>query len=619
MIKRKALFYQLFLTLLIWGQFVPLAQAQRPRGKDKLEIDPVAHNLIEQGKRFLSNGNYRMAWDSFDAAIERPFHQESTLAIYLSGFAAFKGKQSSLAKQRFERIVNEFPRSRYADEARYHLALMSLEQQPARFHRLALETLVDLQQNASEPGLREDAADLIQSYAYAEASVTLLEDLYDNVLFSQKPLFLKPLCFRLVEQEMVEDAESYYGDYLWMGGEEVPELEALFAEETVVEVRKRDIYKLAMVLPLHHTGMSPAGIDSLESIPARSKLALEFYEGFQFAIQEHELYGQKKIMIRVWDSQRDSLRTEDILYQLDGFRPDILVGDIYNNESAQLSEWAETRVRTQVVPLSPSESLIQDKRHTFLAHPSVKEHGKQMALFAFDSLGLQKVAVWTDQRSGTELLAATFRETFMQLGGEIVEMVVDSVYDRQAISDIEQLVRELKNQEVQGSYIPILSNQETCGLILSLIDRNMGPNMKIMGSPHWWLRYREIDRTLKERFGLYFTSSYLVDTENDNHQQFFRNYVRRFNHPPSEYAIQGYDLGRYLLAVLDSYSVSSGMTLSEYLRQYPVFRAGHTNFQFGGAQSNQFVNIGQFQSSGIVKVNGGRALNLDDLFIQERN
>ncbi len=607
--KRGIRFFQLGVCLLLlWG----LAGSLRAQSSNTLEIDEIAHNRITQGKRFLEMGNFRLAWDAFEGAIDRPFHQETTLAIYLAGVSAYKGKQTELAEKRFRELTEEYPLSIYQEDARYHLAVIQLMSVSESVQEQAIASLIDLQSDTQSPTLKQDIYDLVQDYAFRQASSSTLERMYDGVLFPNKPLFLVPLCYRLVEAEKVEDAESYYEDFLWMGGQEIASLETLFKEETIQKTKSRDIYKLALVLPLHHTLFDPADFDTLKSIPPNSKVALEFYEGFQAAVKEYEQYGEKKILIRVLDSQRDSTRTADLIYELDVFRPDILLGDIYNQQSQQLSEWAEMQQRTQVIPLSPSESLVKGKKHTFLAHPSVEEHGVQMARFAWDSLQLRRVAVWTDRKTGTELLANAFFYTFQQLGGEVVELVVDSVYNQKTIREIEQLVNQMAREGVGGAYLPMLNSQETCGLILSLIERNMGARIKVMGSPHWWVRYKDIDRSLKDRFGLYFSSSYLLEKNNVAYQEFLRGYLQKFHYPPSEFAIQGYDLGRFLLAALDAYSSSSGLTLSDYLREYPIFRAGHTNFQFEGKQSNQFVNIGQFQTNGIVKVNGGKGLGLGE-------
>lgn len=610
----KILFWGLALCLLLANPM----QAQRNRDK-ALKIDPIAQDLIAQGKRFLRAGNYRLAWDAFESAIDRPFHQGTTAAVYLSGIAALQGQQESAALKRFEEIIQQYPLSRYVEEAVYHRALIYLEASSLSLQQTGLLELLELESSARDLQLREDALTAVRAFTFEDIALADLEKMYDEAQLGQKDLFLVPLVYQLTEVGRKEDAESYYGDYLWMGGNELPYLDRVLAEDIVTTaIAERSVMKLALVLPIHYQQLSTYQIDSLEQIPGKTKLALEFYEGFEAALREHQDQGERKILLRVLDSERDSSVTEDIINTLDRFRPDMIIGDVYNQQSAQLSNWAEMMRVPQIIPLSPTYELVQGKNQTFLAHPAVQEHGVRMALFARDSLKLNKVAIWSDQRFATELLAQSFKNTFMSLGGEVVDFVVDSTFDRDAVKGIEKLIREMGSTNVDGVYIPILSNEETCGLIFSLMDKMYSSRkLKVMGSPHWWLRYNNIDRELKDRYGVYFSSSYLVDPANEDYQNFYQYYLRRFDFPPSQYAVQGYDLGRYLLAILDQYEFSSGEALAEYLREYPIFNGIHTNFEFSGGQSNQFVNIGQFQTNGIIKVNDAPSLELEDLFVPD--
>lgn len=609
--------------VLLWGLAICLlfANPMQAQRKKELKIDPIAQDLIAQGKRFLRAGNYRLAWDAFESAVDRPFHQGTTAAVYLAGIAAFQGEQDRVALERFEEIIKDYPLSRYVEDAVYHRALLYLKANSNDIRQTGLLELLELESSARDQQLRDDALNAVRAFTFDGIALRDLEQMYEEAQLGQKELFLIPLVYQLVDLDRKEDAESYYGDYLWMGGNDIPYLERVLADNVVTTaVAERSVLKMAMVLPIHYQEMNAYQIDSLNAIPGKTKVALEFYEGFEAALKEYEDEGNRKILFRVLDSQRDSFAMEGVLTNLDGFRPDLIVGDVYNQQSKQLSAWAEMMRVPQIIPLSPTYELVRDKNQTFLAHPAVEEHGVRMALFARDSLGLEKIAIWSDQRFATELLAKSFRNTFLSLGGEVVDFVVDSTFDREAVKGIEKLIREMGPTNVDGVYIPILSNEETCGLIFSLMDKMYSSRkLKVMGSPHWWLRYNNIDRELKDRYGVYFSSSYLVDPANEDYQNFYQYYLRRFEYPPSQYAVQGYDLGRYLLAILDQYEFRSGEALAEYLRQYPVFNGIHTNFQFSGGQSNQFVNIGQFQVEGIIKVNDAPRLELEDLFVPERN
>ncbi|MEM1223413.1 MAG: hypothetical protein AAGH40_11670, partial [Verrucomicrobiota bacterium] len=139
---------------------------------------------------------------------------------------------------------------------------------------------------------------------------------------------------------------------------------------------------------------------------------------------------------------------------MNNFYPDLVLGSIFNTQSEVISRWAEQTGTPQIVPLSPSANLIDDKQFTFLATPEVQVHGRVMAEYARDSLGLEKVVVWTNQTKSTDLMAQAFTETFQQLGGMVFSIPIDPDYEV-AKDEIPDLVRALKFQEPDGVYIPI--------------------------------------------------------------------------------------------------------------------------------------------------------------------
>ncbi|MEL7341689.1 MAG: outer membrane protein assembly factor BamD, partial [Bacteroidota bacterium] len=322
----KVLKYRLFVggaILLFLCLSVPL-QAQKNK---ELQLDPIAQDLIAQGKRFLRVGNYKLAWNAFESAVDRPFHQGTTAAIYLSGLAALEGKQESLALKRFEEIIKEYPLSIYVEEALYHRGLIYLQADSRNLQQTGMLELLELAENARDPQMKRDAMDAVKAYTFENLSLYQLENLYDQAQLSQKPLFLVPLLYRMLEDGQKEDAESYYGDYLWMGGNEIPYVDRLLSEEVVRPVfAERSVMKLALVLPAFYEQMNPFEIDSLPEIPGKSKVALEFYEGFETALEEYQRQGQKKIFVRVLDSQRDSLATEEVVDNLYDFKPDLVIG-----------------------------------------------------------------------------------------------------------------------------------------------------------------------------------------------------------------------------------------------------------------------------------------------------
>jgi ABC-type branched-subunit amino acid transport system substrate-binding protein len=326
--------------------------------------------------------------------------------------------------------------------------------------------------------------------------------------------------------------------------------------------------------------------------------------------------AEKKIFLHIKDTFRDSARTQEHLAYLDSLRPDLVVGEIFNQQSRVIGEWAEATGTPQIVPLSPTPSLAEGKSYVFLAHPSAAGHGSYMATYAFEQLKLNKVAVWTDQRRQTTELAEAFSSTFDTLGGEVIPLIVDSVYSDSAREEIRDLVRSLRFQQVDGVYLPIQGNQEMAGLILSQM-RIADLNVKVMGGPHWWQQYENIDRELKESYELLFTTSYMNDKADPVYQTFYQNYLKAYQFPPSVYGFHGYDMGMYVAQALDGFDYRNGQSLAAYLRNYPAYQGIHLAFDFRGKQQNQFVNIGKFGNERVEKVNAPQRIDLKRLFPEE--
>lgn len=578
--------------------------------QEAIPADPVAAQLLGQGKAYLEMGNYPLALEAFEAAAARPFHRASTAAYYLTALTYFRAGLHDEAYRLFSGFVAAYPASHYATEAVFHRARLVLSQRRAEASPAAVRDLLVIYDSTVQAGLRADIEGVLQQYLFFVAEERELEPLWAAAPDRADRLFMEAWAYRRLRAGRKGQAERAYARYLREGGVPSAFLERLFSLEQTVKYVEPGLSRIALMLPLFLTGQP---VDSLAEVPARHRPALEFYEGFMIAIETQAPLREKRVFVEVFDTWRDSARLAQQLAQLDARQPDIVVGEIYNDRSAQLAEWAERTGTPQLVPLSPAGSLAEGRSYVFLAHPTAAGHGQAMATYARDSLRLRRVALWTDGRAGTERLAEAFAATFDTLGGEILRLAVDSVYDDSTRYQIYSLVRSLRFQDVDGVYIPILDNQEVAGLILSQM-RVMDLDVAVMGGPHWWHRYDNIDRDLKNSYQLLFSTGYMMDRNDPERANFEQQYLRTYHLPPSNYAVQGYDIAMYLLHVLDSYDYREGWSLASYLRMHPVFRGIHINFDFGEGQINRFVNIGAYRDGDIIKVNGGERLSLFEIF-----
>ncbi|MDP5172644.1 MAG: ABC transporter substrate-binding protein [Bacteroidia bacterium] len=573
-----------------------------------LATDPRTDALILEGKQAMRSGNYMDAWDAFEIAREREFNRSSTVAIYLAGFSAYKLGYDDIAKSRFSTIVTEFPKSRYVEDANYHMALLALKKKSApKAQFAALSQLLDLQSEARDPNLKDLALAKWRSYLFDTADRDLLDVYVGTVPALYQAYVMEALVYRILEEDGPLVAKLRLDNYKQDGGKMTTWLNSLFPNtlppKVVADPRWKDpnLIKIGLVLPfqLDQRGMAPA---YLQEIPESMVRPLEFYEGFRMAVDEYQASGNKRVFLSVIDSRRDTIRTRQLYSKLDSQGIQVLVGDVYNAQSRVLSEWAESRKVPQIVPLSPSEELVENKRYTFLANPTAMTHGASMAEYAFESMGLRHMYIFTDNTSATQELLQGFRTRFQAKGGTIDTLLFSQNFDDVALSQIPKLARSIPaNTPNTGVYIPIMGNEEASSLILNILQ-NQGKNLPVLGSPHFRSNYPSITSDTKANFNLIFSTSYLIEAEDEAYASFYQKYLKTYYFPPSEFAVQGYDIGKYVLKQLSSYNPSLGMDLASFLRVSPGIESLHLPYQFRSQQSNQQVNLGQYTEMGILKL-----------------
>lgn len=560
--------------------------------------DDLASSYVQAGKRLLASGEYPLALEAFDSALLRPFHPQTTTATYLKGLSYFYMGEEEMAIDQLEGFLQEYPQSRYQPEALYHLSILYLEGWPDD-REIGLRGLMGLSEQDSLPSLAISASEKIKEYFFTSCDTALLVPLLDMAEEEEIPAYLEPYCFCLKERlNQPKLAEMVYEEYMFQYDQRNNFLERLFDSRKENRFGDRENIKIAVFLPLF---LEEGRMDSTRSVPRKSKIALEFWEGLQMAYEGLEPDLKKRVTLRVFDTKRDSTTVENHLEELDAWYPDLVIGAVYNNQTEIISRWSERTGTPQIVPFSPSGKLVEGKQFTFLAHPDISVHGREIAEYATDSLGLRKIAVFTNETSATERLADPFIDEFRTRGGEIFRITVDSVFDEEEAKDLVSLTRSVKLQGCDGVFIPIFGDQETAGLIMSQLSV-MELSLPVLASPHAWKRYTNIDRDLKERFELTFSTSFMCNQADTTYKTYLRETLEQFHVPPSDFHTQGYDLGMWMLTVVNEYPFMY-LSLADFLRDYPTYQGLHQDIGFEGKQCNQTVNLGRFRDGRVEKLN----------------
>lgn len=569
-----------------------------------VKIDQEAEQLLEQGKQLMEADRYVDAMDAFSEAADRTWHRSTTYSIYMTGLAAHYANYDDVARSRFNKLVEDYPRSRYVVDAKYHLALGRMNNRSLRDKMGGAFEMLTLIETTGNDVIRQDGIQQLRQFLF-EAD-DLGETEFNNLITTADPeykvMVLEAWLYRKAGEGQYQAARDHYAEWVADGNEKSDFLTDLFSqiEETNTAVTfEPNIIRLAISLPYFWDNQRAI---YNQEIPRGGLTSLEFYEGFKLAVEQYSDSTGKQVFLRIFDSKRDTQQVKTFLEQMETFRPTMIVGDYYNKESDIIAAWADSNKVPQIIPYSPTSSLVQDRNFTFLAHPAVVTHGARLAEYAWYNQGLTRVAVFNDGGSSTNDLANGFASAFIELGGIVDTFRVSSDYEI-AVEQIPDQIRKIVDDGTGvGVYIPLMGNEEAAGLIINLL-RQRNKQVTIMGSPHFRTRYNTLSRDIKEYYQVLFTTSHLHDPADPLYADLYREYLRQFSFPPSENVIQGYDLGRYLLSVLETYDPTMGVSLDNYLRIADEFDGLHIDYRFDSQQSNQDVNIGQYTPEGIIRVN----------------
>ncbi len=554
--------------------------------------DTQAEYTFSEGQRALQAENYDLAADAFERTLLRPENRVTTAALYLAGMAYYHLEWYELAEQRFDRLKNRYPKSKYVGEAQYHQALIKLESRKDSLKAEGVGVLLSLAEISKNESLTVDALKAAREALFKRGTEQFPGKCAVLAPASQRGVVYEAWCYREIVAGRYPHALELYNDFKKKGGIPTPFLLSLFPTNlTPTQTTKPNApARIAVFLPMM--------LDELRystEVPESSMIGLDFYEGFRLALESKALYGRRPVFVRIIDSKKDSLLTPRIIQSLDSLKPQVVVGGIYNGLSRSLANWAETRNVTQVVPISSNPDLVENKNQVFLAHPSTATHGTRMARYAAEVAHLRKVVVFTDGQPATEQMTQAFIQAFTRKGGVATRVFFNFTDNNKNI----QSIRAALVSGVDGVYLPYLNNEESANLVLTqLYDKKV----TVMGSPHFRTRYHTIDRTLLERLEMVCSTSHFINELSGPYLSFERSYSERYGGYPSEQAIQGYDLGNYLAGQLENFDPGIGLPFSAYIRNASLVQGLHLSYLFQGEQSNQFVNLIRFTREGIQPV-----------------
>lgn len=554
----------------------------------QLREDRKAEQLWIRGKSLFENGEYGLALAQFEDVLERRFNLLTTPALYMSGLCFYHLDDPQRGVERFQKLLNDYPLSMYAEEASYHKALLMLRLPEGRLGGLYL--LTQLIQQANAPGLMKDARNAYLNYLHNEADADFLIEYYEVIRPRPEFRFLvhEALCYRLYKEGRHELLTHMLDEYRKERGNLNDRLTRLVVKAPEgVKVRQ---VRVALLMPFNTQSEA-------QLLPQLSLWSQELLGGMRLALEELRDSLGANIDLKVLDTRENADRTKELVQkELEAFKPDLIVGDLLNGPSKTISEYAEKNKTIQVIPLSPVEELIKGKKYVYLANPSMPLQIRSLARYGIQQLKSTRFLVIGDGTGLSNRQVKEFTAVLKDSGFSYLEHSLSENYDLE-YRRLRGVISQMKSQSIETVFIA--SDNES--MVAFLLKQFEADNIvvRVLGSSDWH-RFEVIERRLLVLYDATFACTYYAQNDPEAFSAFAEKYRQQYRHAPGMPASLGYDICRFFLG--GRFRQPDGSQWKEAIRKAKPWRGLNQNYYYAGGQDNQSVQFLQYRESGLEKV-----------------
>lgn len=518
-------------------------------------IDEDERALLFTGKSLLAEGDYIRAGYFLDRAAGSSSRTIAREAVYTRGLLAFRLKNFAAALE----ILH--PLSQAQDRT-------GIQRQASRLYSEILNYLSENQRYSAfwQTNSSDIRYDLIRS-AIGRADYDLVRAM---ILELEKVATL------------VGDDRAI--DNLW---EQLGRREAYLQPLSQrADPPQGTVYPLGVALPL----FDASGPDFIVS--------RNLYFGVTMAAEEfNSRHPDRKVLLHFRDTQADPDSASAAMHELIwNHQVDAVIGPLFSSSAEALSRLAEAYEVPMVTPLANSDQINSGHNYTFQLNPTFAVHGEHMARFAVLELGLDTLAVITQQSALGEASAIAFRREAERLGAYVAHYIEEDFatygYDLSELVDVFDPNPEEgdapRYPQVDAIYAPFTGQEAEplIGLLLTELE-SMGSRPVLLGSEEW--SNVRLSMGQQRYFSVFYSQNYTPDREEQADNWFAEDYRNRFGSDPDEFSRIGYDAASVLLQSLEQAGNPEG--LKQVLRHAPLHHGLAMSIHFDGSQINRMVQI----------------------------
>lgn len=506
-----------------------------------------------------------------DEAMEqlRPYldyNQYGKLALYAHyhfARAANKNQQYQLAKATLEQLLADYDWEK-EDEALYLLGTTNFALNQA-YDGLSAMSKID-SEAIKEEGYRA-------SYKYCSNNVTVSLLVAHYSAFKDNKGYSLALKEKLLQQSVLSSNEKKLLAELCNMN-----LDGKAGEGMSLDREENGILDVAIVLPFNYQGGT--GVRSLDG----ANFVFELYQGLDMAIKDAKSKGLD-INVKTFDTERKNAVVQKILSDPFFNKADIIVGPIYPEETALVSDFADQHRIPFINPLSNIKETFGDTDFAYLFRPSTEMIVDKLLAYGRKHVTGNRIAIAYSGSTRDELMARQLADEASRRGYRIVfnEKVGSS-----SIRGFLSKVGLKPGMEARADQIVILSDDPyIASPTLSMMESlSVNTPVFVMDS---WLYFNFANFDMLEGNDLNYIGNNTVDFSNDQTEDFRYRFFETYSTYPGSNAYLGFDLMNWVTATINS---AAGFDFRNNLNRQGEIHSGlGFGLDFKGSQSNQYVPV----------------------------
>jgi LysM repeat protein/ABC-type branched-subunit amino acid transport system substrate-binding protein len=365
----------------------------------------------------------------------------------------------------------------------------------------------------------------------------------------------------------------------------------------------KEEYNIAFFLPFHANEANELSTEKIikgdEKLPAKSEIALPFYEGAMLAIDSLKRSGLKaKIFIYDIDDS-DSLNIVGLLKRPELKEMNLMIGPLYGSSFMPIAKFAKEHSIPIVSPFTQINKILFDNLYVCKVLPSSAMQIELMANYVVDSFRTQNLILLNNGNPKE----VTFYNAFKKAGNKALKKAggaaVDTLREAKSLNVIESMLNPSKTNVV---VLPS-NNQSYVTEFISKLNKAPDKNKIVVFGLQSWLNFDNLDFEYLNKLAVHIPSNNFIDYRDLSTKNFVRAYRDKFRTEPELYAFQGYDITSYFISLLQKYGSgflnnivddkNKGIEIDFNFMQYPM----ESGFE------NKFVYILKYEDYKLVKAN----------------